>query len=388
MKEKVKNQKIVFIMILLTIFFTLLFQKVGIKEYARFSTDTLHYEKGIVVEVCSEDLEYKKELRINLGKQELKVRMLEGKEKGKEINVENYLTNTHNVYAKKHTKLIISADRPKNAEPYYSVYNYDRTDPTIGCVIILLLAIISIGRGKGVKAIAGLGYSLYLVVYFLIPTVFSGYSPILMSIVCAALSTAVTLLLLNGESKKTLAAILSTIAGVCFSLLLFIVMSHLTHIDGFSTSEAEGLILIQQSTGLRIKDVLFAGVLISSLGAIMDVGMSIVSSLYELHHHSPHLGVKELFLSGIEIGKDMIGTMTNTLILAFTGSAFVTLLLFVSYQVQMNQLLNSNYLSIEIAQGVCGTFGIVMTVPIASIITAVMIGKERDTQVSDSVQSE
>ena len=226
------------------------------------------------------------------------------------------------------------------------------------------------------KSIAGLIYSMFLVINLLIPAVFSGYSPIGMSVLCAVLSTAVTLLLLNGQSRKTYAAILSTTIGVCFALILFMVMSRLVHIDGFSTSEAEGLLLIQQSTGLRIKDVLFAGVLISSLGAIMDVGMSIVSALYEVHHHNPHLSRKELFLSGIEIGKDMIGTMTNTLILAFTGSAFVTLLVFMSYQVQFHQLFSSNYLTIEIAQGICGTFGIVLTVPAASAIGAVvLIGK-------------
>lgn len=143
------------------------------------------------------------------------------------------------------------------------------------------------------------------------------------------------------------------------------------------SADAEGLILIHEETGLQIKDVLFAGVVISSLGAIMDVGMSVVSSLYEIYHHNPTLTAKDIFRSGIEIGKDMIGTMTNTLILAFTGSAFITLLVFLSYQVQFNQLINSNYLSIEIAQGLCGTFGIILTIPAASAISAFMLTRKQ-----------
>ena len=135
--------------------------------------------------------------------------------------------------------------------------------------------------------------------------------------------------------------------------------------------------MIHESTGLKIKDLLFAGVLISSLGAIMDVGMSIVSSLYEVQHHNPSITARQLFRSGIEIGKDMIGTMTNTLILAFTGSAFITLLVFISYQVQFNQLFSSNYMAIEIAQGVCGTFGIVLTVPVASAVAAFILTGKR-----------
>ena len=108
----------------------------------------------------------------------------------------------------------------------------------------------------------------------------------------------------------------------------------------------------------------------------MDVGMSIVSALYEVYLHNPTLNKREIFHSGIEIGKDMIGTMTNTLILAFAGSAFITLLVFISYQVQFNQLINSNYLCIEIAQGICGTFGIVLTIPAASAIMAGLLTRK------------
>ena len=127
---------------------------------------------------------------------------------------------------------------------------------------------------------------------------------------------------------------------------------------------------------LQIKDILFAGILISSLGAIMDTGMSIVSALFEVYHHQPNLTRKELFNSGIEIGKDMIGTMTNTLILAFTGSAFVSLLVLFSYNVDVQQLMNSNYIAIEFAQGIAGTLGIVLTVPIASLIASTFLVKQ------------
>ena len=376
MKKRVRDNIIVIALIFLTVILTICFQKFGMKEYSRYSTDTLHYEKAKVVEVSDEEVEYDEGLGMYLGKQVLQVEMLEGEEKGEIVEVTNYLTNTHSVYAQLNTTLIINADRPAESDPYYTVYNYDRTLPTLSCVVILMLAIFAIGGGKGIKAIAGLAYSMFLIVYLVLPAVFSGYSPVFLSILCAVLSTAVTLLLLNGQSSKTAAAILSTVVGMLCALALFMVMSTLLHINGASTSEAEGLILIQQSTGLKIKDVLFAGVLISSLGATMDVGMSIVSALYEVSYHNPNLTRKELFTSGIEIGKDMIGTMTNTLILAFTGSAFVTLLVFISYQVQFNQLFSSNYLTIEIAQGVCGTFGIVLTVPAAAAITAVSLKRE------------
>ena len=376
MLGKIKENKIVLGIIFLTILLVMLLQNFGYQSYARYVTDTLHYEQGIVVEISDSELHYDEELKIYLGTQNLKVKMTEGNETGTVIEVTNYLTKTHNVLAKQNMSLIINVDRPEQVEPYYTVYNYDRRFALIACVAVLFAAIFCIGGGKGVRAVCGLMYSLFVIVGFLLPAVFSGWSPIWTGILTAVLSTAVTLLLLNGQSKKTLAAILATTIGMIFALVFFKIMSALVHIDGFSSAEAEGLILINEETGLQIKDVLFAGVLISSLGAIMDVGMSIVSALCEVYLHNPTLNKREIFHSGIEIGKDMIGTMTNTLILAFAGSAFITLLVFISYQVQFNQLINSNYLCIEIAQGICGTFGIVLTIPAASAIMAGLLTRK------------
>ena len=377
MKRNIKENAIVLIIISLSLIAVIAINQLGFKSYNRFETDSLHYDRGKVVEVIDEQINYDKELKIYLGTQDLKVKMTEGESKGKTIEVTNYITKVHQVIAKNNMSLIINIDSPTSVKPFYSVYNYDRSFSMIACVILLFAAIICIGGGKGIKSILGLVYSLFIIIGILLPAVFSGYSPIIMSIVTAILSTTVTLLLLNGQSRKTFAAIISTTVGVFFALILFTVMSWMIHIDGFSSSEAEGLVLIQEATGLKIKDVLFAGVLIASLGAIMDVGMSIVSALYEVYRHNTSLSARELFKSGIEIGKDMIGTMTNTLILAFTGSAFITLLVFISYQVQFNQLLNSNFMSIEIAQGLCGTFGIVLTIPTASAIAAFMLTKTK-----------
>ena len=248
MWNKIKENGIVLAVIVLSVAAVILFQLFGVKSYSRYSTDSLHYEQGKVVEVSSENLEYDEELGLYLGNQTLKVEITGGEQKGEIIEVSNYLTKTHNVYAQNGMKLIINADTPENVQPYYTVYNYDRNIPILSCCIILAAAIICIGRGKGVKAILGLGYSMFIIIYLVIPAVFSGYSPIWMSILCAVLSTAVTLLLLNGQSKKTYAAIIATTIGVLFALLLFMLMSWMLHLNGFSSSEAESLILIHEST--------------------------------------------------------------------------------------------------------------------------------------------
>lgn len=375
---KIKQNKWAMILIAASVIGAIIFQNVGMKSYDRFNDESISYDKGKVVDIIDEKLEYNEKLEIETGTQVLKVLMKEGKFKGKTIEVTNYISKTHQTKMKKNTSVIVNVDAPENIEPYFTIYNYDRSFSLIAGILVLLAAIILIGKSKGVMAILGLGYSLFLVIYILLPFVFSGYSPILVSIICAILSSAVTLLLLNGQSKKTMAAIVSTICGVIISLVFFLCMSWMMHINGFSSSEAEALILINDSTGLQIKELLFSGILISSLGAIMDVAMSIVSALHEVYRHNSSLSKKELFYSGIMIGKDMIGTMSNTLILAFTGSAFITLLVFISYQVNSGQLFNSNYMALEITQGICGTLGIVLTVPIASLISAaVLTNKEK-----------
>lgn len=378
--KELKENKIVIIVILLTVIVSLLFNNYLKKDYSRVNNDTTDFVSGKVVEVTSSEVEYDEELKINLGKQVVKVEILEGKNKGKTVSMDNYLTAVHNIEVKVGTKVIISADEPDGIDAYYTVYNFDRSLGMVVFTLVLFMAIITIGKGKGIKSIIGLAYTLYLVIFFLLPTVFSGYSPVIMSVICVILSTIVTLMLLNGRSEKTYGAIISTILGVVLSAGCFYLMSIILNINGFSSDEAESLVLITRATNLQIKEILFAGILISSLGAIMDVGMSIVSSLYEVYHHQPNLTRKELFNSGIEIGKDMIGTMTNTLILAFTGSAFISLLVLFSYNVDTLQLLNSNYIVIEFAQGIAGTLGIVLTVPIASSIATIILIKNNEDE--------
>ena len=368
--NELKENRVVIIIMLITIIAAGFFNQYLAKDYSRVNNDSTDFVSGKIVEITSSNLEYDQDLKINLGKQVVVVEILEGKSTGKRVEIDNYLTAAHNVEVAIGSKVIISADEPDGIDSYYTVYNFDRGLGMIIFTCVLLLVIIAIGRGKGVKAILGLAYTLYLVIFLLLPTVFSGYSPVLMSIICVALSTIVTLMLLNGASKKTYSAIVATVLGVVLSAGGFYFMSLVLKVNGFSVDEAESLVLINQATGLSIKDILFAGILISSLGAIMDVGMSIVSALSELFHHQPNLTQKQIFDSGIEIGKDMIGTMTNTLILAFTGSAFVSLLVLFSYNVDIKQLLSSNYIAIEFAQGIAGTLGIVLTVPIASFISA------------------
>lgn len=135
--------------------------------------------------------------------------------------------------------------------------------------------------------------------------------------------------------------------------------------------ETESLILITQATGMRLNGILFAGIMVAALGAVMDVAVSLGVALYEIQILNPKISGRELFQSGMNIGRDMIGTMTNTLILAFAGGSLSTLLVFISYGIQFNQLISSDFFAVEVVQGIAGSSAVILTVPITAMVCAI-----------------
>ena len=129
-------------------------------------------------------------------------------------------------------------------------------------------------------------------------------------------------------------------------------------------------------TDIKIGELLFAGILIASLGAVMDVGMSIASTLNELKEQNPQMMLKELFQSGMNVGRDMMGTMTNTLIFAYVGGAMSTLVINYAYDLSYRQLANSYVIGIEIMQGLSGSIGVVLTVPITAVIASFLVSRK------------
>ena len=148
-------------------------------------------------------------------------------------------------------------------------------------------------------------------------------------------------------------------------------------LNGFNLPEAEELVLRASDRGLKISGLFVSGILIASLGAVMDVAMSISSACWELRELNPDLPRKALFRSGMNIGQDAMGTMANTLILAFAGSSLNTLLLFQIFDYPMIQIFNADSIAIEIIRGVAGTIGIILTVPLVALLSAEIMGPKK-----------
>ena len=338
-------------------------------DYLRYDNSTLGYERAKVNAITQQNLTEDPNVPGRYyGTQTINATFLSGDRAGQTAEVFNNLSTTHNAFLQEGDTFIACIDQPENVESYITVYQYNRTPALLIMGLLFLAVMVVIGRGKGVRSAIGLLFTCAVILGLMIPMIYHGYSPVITCILTVLVTTAVTLFLMNGTCSKTLCATLSTAAGVVFAGLVFCLFSVFLHISGFNTSDSEDLILISQSTGLRIQDILFASILIASLGAVMDTAMSIASSLSELHEHKPELNARQLFASGIHIGKDMIGTMSNTLILAFVGSCLTTVLAMFSYQLPFEQLMNSDFITLEVAQGLSGSIAVVLTVPISSLV--------------------
>lgn len=355
------------------ILFLMIFPVQG-NEYRRYADENMEYMRGTVEEILEEEL-YESTLKTGqqLGLQKVRVELSDGER----VKIDNYLTETHNIFVKEGQTIIVCADRPENAEPYYTVFNYDRIPGLLCLITVFLLLLLITGGRKGMDSALAVFFTLTFILRAALPAVYNGFSPAAAGFLTVLLSTLVTLVLLQGISFQCGLSITVTLLGEGGACLLFAVFSNLLHLTGFQTNDAEALLLIAQNTGLQVKTLLFAGAMIASLGAVMDVAVSIISALKEVSAVSECHSGRELFRSGMNIGRDMIGTMSNTLIFAFTGSALTTMLVFYSYGVHFNQLLNSDYLAVEVAQGLCSTAAVILTVPAAAFVGAAAYSRHK-----------
>lgn len=328
----------------------------------------MEYYKGEVVEVLEENLQEDEFLEnVQVGFQTVLVQLKDGPLKGQEYEIGNPVSRLYNIKVKEGTKVIVGCYE-SNGENVFTIFSYNRSNIIYILVAIFALIVIIIGGVKGVKSLVSLVFTLVCCIYLMLPLLLKGVSPIIAGILMAILSITVTLLLVSGMNKKTVTAILGTVSGVVIAGIIAYVFGKLSYLSGITMEDAESLMYIAEDTGLKITGLMFTGILVASLGAVMDVAMSISSSIFEINSINDKVTFKELFKSAMNIGKDIIGTMTNTLILAFAGGSLSVLILIYSSSMPYNKMINLDVLGTEVIQGLAGSIGIVLAVPITALI--------------------
>ena len=267
----------------------------------------------------------------------------------------------------------LSVDANGNVSP--SIEGIVRSNYIYIMVAIFLLSIILVGGKKGIKAIVGLIITILAVWFILIKLIFVGYDAILMSIATCAVIIVLTFIVIGGINKKVVTAAIGTLGGVVSAGIVASIFSHLAELSG-ACEDAIQLSMNMQTATFNFRDLIFAGIVISALGACMDVGMSIASSLDEIKNKTKDISWKELFKSGMNIGRDVIGTMTNTLILDYFGGALKLILLFMACNMPITEILNKETIVEEIISAIAGSMGVVYTIPITAFVYAFLNRKK------------
>lgn len=329
------------------------------------------FEKAEVTEILQDNLDTN---GTRVGEQKVRVKMLTGARKGEELDITSSSGYLFGAACKIGMKVIVMQS-VAGETTIASVYTQDREWVIYIFALLYLLALCIIGGKQGIKGCLGLVFTFFCVIFVYLPLVYLRFSPFWAAVFICFLTTLVTMYLIGGPTKKTCAATLGTLAGVVLAGLSAWCFSKASGISGYNVSDIETLMTLWNTNRIQVGGLLFSGLLISCLGATMDVAMSISSAIDEIYKQNASLSRKELFKAGMRVGRDMMGTDSNTLILAFAGSSVSTLLLDYAYDLPYQQIINSNNIGIAIMQGLAGSFGIVLSVPLTVLICAVLFHK-------------
>ena len=376
---KKEKTAIAVIIIALIVFFAAFWWLNSDKAIAEQGSEYVEYEKGTVVTVLSDTLEQDPASdNAFRGEQMLTVKVQSGQYKGEELLTYNYAGPLYGVPLKEGDKVVISISTHANGDHQAVVYEYNRI-PALAIVIVLfILATILVGGKMGLKSLIGLFFTVLCLFAILIPWLLKGAPTLPATFVVCVFVALVSFTILGGVHRKTICAFLGTVSGTAIAMAFGLMAQSLTRINGLRISDVEPLLQLRQTgTPIGLRGLLIAGIIISALGAVMDVAMSISSSLEEIHTANPDLDSRQLFKSGMNIGRDMVGTMTNTLILAFLGSGFVLIIYLYSLGLSFYQLFSSAYASIEVISGISSSIGMILAIPLTALISSVLLARDK-----------
>lgn len=332
-------------------------------------TRNLLYEKGEVLEVDNSGVDTIS--IVTLGTQRLELRLLSGVFRGEIVSAKNELLGD-----KRQDKIFERGDRVLSiirvnasndgiinvrAEEYY------RQDLILYLVLAFVLVLILLAGRTGAKAALSFVFTAMTFWKVLIPSFLSGYSPILVSIGIVFITTSVIVLLVGGLSRRGGVALSGAMLGVVTTALLALLFGELFKIPGTIQEYSEAL-LYAGYVDLNLSQMFISSIFISSAGAVMDVAMDIAAAQDELKERAPHLTRRELIKSGLNVASPVIGSMTTTLLFAYSGSFMFVFMAFMAQGVPMVSILNRAFISAEILHTMVGSFGLVLVAPITAVL--------------------
>lgn len=371
--------KILVVAVFLVLFLPLLYvlntgEKIdGLRQWDNISVT---YEKARVLTVEDESLEKDENTGSENGMQQFQVRILSGNLKNQVQSIQNCVSSSNNVIVKSGDTIVIRVVKSADGTYDYFVSGYYRAPLIYGIILLFLLLLCLIGRKRGIYSVIALVFSFICIIYLYIPMIIDGYEPILASMIITVMVTIVTIILIAGFTRKAAAGILGTILGLAIAAAIAQTAGWIAHVNGFNTDDAESLIQLADCANIlnmKVDGLVYGGIIISALGAVIDIAMSITSAVCEIYNSNPATDRKKLFQSGMNIGRDMMGTMANTLILAFAGTSLITLIMIKANSDSYFQIINSSWVGMEVIESISGSIAVILTVPIISFVSSRII---------------
>ncbi|MBR2779817.1 MAG: YibE/F family protein [Eubacteriaceae bacterium] len=270
------------------------------------------------------------------------------------------------------------ADSSRNE---YFFAEYARADAVFILLGVFAFLVILFGGKKGVSTLISLAFTCLAVIAVLVPAILAGKDIYLATAFTCSYMVIMTLVIVNGYSAKTLSAILGCLGGIAVSALICFIMQKVIKLSGYL--EEQDYFLVLMNPDIDLKAIVYSSILIGAVGAVMDVAVDISSSLSEISRKIGYVPFSDMFASGIRIGRDIMGTMSNTLVLAYIGSSLCGVLLICSYKTSALNIFNAESIVVELLQAIVGSLGILFAIPVTAAVCSVIYNRKNPRQNSE-----
>lgn len=305
-----------------------------------------------------------------LGEQVLQVKVLNGPHKNNIIETHNFLNGSYEYdeLFSKDDKILLSIKNNNGTKFIGQAISLYRFDSIIILVGIFTLLLVLYAGAIGIKAIISFILSILIIWYIFIPSLSNNINIFWTTMGILILLSAIIIFLVAGFSKKGISAFLGTLSGFFITTLLTFIFGSSLELDGMNQPFAQNIALTT-SLGVDLLQIFYSTIAIGASGAAMDIAMDIAATIEELHNVSPNMTRKELITSGFTVGKLVIGTITTTLLLAYSGSYLTMLMLFMERNTSLLTILNIKLISSELTKILIGSISLVIVAPFTAIIS-------------------
>ena len=366
MKEMKLNYNFIFTLTISIISIILFFIPTGFENPA-LTKDTIR-TKGLVLSTNNSDLQ--KQGLIVVGTQRLELKIIKGKYKGNILHSTNLLNGQlsyDRIYEVGDKVLAVVKIKKDGSISAIRAVDLYRLNTEIFLFLCFAAFLIFFARWTGFKALLSFVFTALAFWKILIPAFLNNIQPLLISFALVAILTTVIILLISGFNKKGFVALSGSISGIAITTLLAIIFGYFFRIPG-TVKEFSEVLLYAGFMHLNLSDIFISGIFISAAGAVMDVAMDIAASQNEIIQKKPEIPKMELIRSGFNIASPVIGTMTTTLLFAYSGSFMFVFMVFMAKGTPPGNIFNIHFIAAEILHTMVGSFGLVLVAPVTAII--------------------